>query len=113
MEIMQVSWIRRRDWHIMSVGETVYTSDDRVGVTRKKDSTDWQLQFKFAYALKQFFVERANHFVLGLLSVELLPLAGDMRLFLGLLIFDDAKQLLHAHHKAGVPLLKLITADDW
>ena len=43
----QVSWIRRRDWHIMSVGETVYTTDDRVGVTRKKDSTDWQLQFKF------------------------------------------------------------------
>ena len=32
----------------MSVGETVYTSDDRVGVTKKKDSTDWQLQFKFA-----------------------------------------------------------------
>ena len=44
----KVSWIRRRDWHIMSVGETVYTSDDRVAVTRKKDSTDWQLQFKFA-----------------------------------------------------------------
>ena len=31
----------------MSVGETVYTTDDRVGVTHKKDSTDWQLQFKF------------------------------------------------------------------
>ena len=44
----QVSWIRRRDWHIMSVGETVYTTDDRVTVTRKKDSADWQLQFKFA-----------------------------------------------------------------
>jgi len=43
----QVSWIRRRDWHIMSVGETVYTTDDRVAVTHKKDSTDWQLQFKF------------------------------------------------------------------
>lgn len=44
----QVSWIRRRDWHIMSVGETVYTSDDRVVVTHKKHSTDWILQFKFA-----------------------------------------------------------------
>ena len=54
MEIMQVSWIRRRDWHIMSVGETVYTSDDRVGVTRKKDSTDWQLQFKFAKERDEF-----------------------------------------------------------
>ena len=28
----QVSWIRRRDWHIMSVGETVFTTDDRVQV---------------------------------------------------------------------------------
>ena len=32
----------------MSVGETVYTSDDRVVVTHKKHSTDWILQFKFA-----------------------------------------------------------------
>ena len=31
----------------MSVGDTVYTTDDRVGVNRKKDSSDWQLQFKF------------------------------------------------------------------
>jgi hypothetical protein len=26
---MQVSWIRRRDWHIMSHGDVTYTSDDR------------------------------------------------------------------------------------
>jgi len=44
----QVSWIRRRDWHIMSVGETVYTSDDRVVVTHKKHAAAWTLQFKFA-----------------------------------------------------------------
>ena len=43
-----MSWIRRRDWHIMSVGETVYTSDDRVVVTHKKHAAAWTLQFKFA-----------------------------------------------------------------
>jgi hypothetical protein len=43
----QVSWIRRRDWHIMSVGDTVYTSDDRVLVSHREDSADWVLQFKF------------------------------------------------------------------
>ena len=43
----QVSWIRRRDWHIMSVGDTVYTTDDRVLVNHREDSTDWILQFKF------------------------------------------------------------------
>ena len=30
----QVSWIQRRDWHIMSVGGTVFTTDDRVQVRR-------------------------------------------------------------------------------
>ena len=43
----KVSWIRRRDWHIMSVGDTVYTSDDRVVVNHREDSQDWVLQFKF------------------------------------------------------------------
>ena len=43
----QVSWIRRRDWHIMSVGDTVYTTDDRVVVNHREDTTDWILQFKF------------------------------------------------------------------
>jgi len=28
---VQVSWIRRRDWHIMSHGDVTYTSDDRHG----------------------------------------------------------------------------------
>ena len=32
----------------MSVGETVYTSDDRVVVTHKKHAAAWTLQFKFA-----------------------------------------------------------------
>ena len=35
----QVSWIRRRDWHIMSVGETVFTTDDRVQVLFQLGST--------------------------------------------------------------------------
>ena len=31
----------------MSVGDTVYTSDDRVLVSHREDSADWVLQFKF------------------------------------------------------------------
>ena len=31
----------------MSVGDTVYTTDDRVLVNHREDSTDWILQFKF------------------------------------------------------------------
>ena len=29
MNALQVSWVRRRDWHIMSNGEQIFTSDDR------------------------------------------------------------------------------------
>lgn len=32
----------------MSIGDTVYTSDDRVLVNHREDSSDWVLQFKFA-----------------------------------------------------------------
>jgi len=46
-EDTQVTWMRRRDWHIMSVGNVVYTSDDRVQVAHKEGETDWVLQFKF------------------------------------------------------------------
>ena len=31
----------------MSMGDTVYTSDDRVLVSHREDSSDWVLQFKF------------------------------------------------------------------
>ena len=31
----------------MSMGDTVYTSDDRVLVSHREDSADWVLQFKF------------------------------------------------------------------
>lgn len=42
----QVSWIRRRDWHIMSSGTTVYTADSRFGVLNRPGSPDWILMLK-------------------------------------------------------------------
>lgn len=42
-----VSWIRKRDLHILTVGTSTYTSDERFQVTQTKDSKEWTLQVKF------------------------------------------------------------------
>ena len=48
----QVSWIRRRDWHIMSVGETVFTTDDRVQVLFQPGSTRVHNEKIYTYVVR-------------------------------------------------------------
>ncbi|XP_035776246.1 immunoglobulin superfamily member 10-like [Anopheles albimanus] len=43
-----VSWIRKRDLHILSAGTAVYTSDERFQVIRSEKAENWTLQIKFA-----------------------------------------------------------------
>lgn len=43
----QVSWIRHRDIHILTVGAYTYTSDQRFQATHEKDTGDWTLQIKW------------------------------------------------------------------
>lgn len=42
-----VSWIRRKDYHLLTVGLTTYSSDERFCATHLKNSEDWTLQIKF------------------------------------------------------------------
>ncbi|XP_050092912.1 zwei Ig domain protein zig-8-like isoform X1 [Anopheles aquasalis] len=42
-----VSWIRRKDYHLLTVGLTTYSSDDRYSATHLQNSEDWTLQIKF------------------------------------------------------------------
>ncbi|XP_037924960.1 uncharacterized protein LOC119660463 isoform X3 [Hermetia illucens] len=42
-----VSWIRRKDYHLLTVGLTTYSSDERFSATHLKHSEDWTLQIKF------------------------------------------------------------------
>lgn len=44
----QVSWIRHRDVHILTVGSYTYTSDQRFQATHHKDTDEWTLQIKWA-----------------------------------------------------------------
>lgn len=43
-----VSWIRKRDLHILTAGILTYTSDERFKVVRTADSKDWTLHVKYA-----------------------------------------------------------------
>ncbi|XP_058458635.1 uncharacterized protein LOC131435115 isoform X1 [Malaya genurostris] len=42
-----VSWIRRKDYHLLTVGLTTYSSDERFSATHLLNSEDWTLQIKF------------------------------------------------------------------
>lgn len=45
--LLQVSWIRKRDLHILTAGILTYTSDQRFQVIRPDKSENWTLQIKF------------------------------------------------------------------
>ncbi|XP_060522225.1 cell adhesion molecule DSCAML1-like isoform X1 [Cylas formicarius] len=47
MSYFQVSWIRRKDRHLLTVGLTTYSSDDRYQAIHLQHSEDWTLQIKF------------------------------------------------------------------
>ncbi|KAB0803554.1 hypothetical protein PPYR_00524, partial [Photinus pyralis] len=43
----QISWVRRRDWHILSSGMFTYTNDERFQILHSEGSDDWTLQIKY------------------------------------------------------------------
>ncbi|XP_065089297.1 uncharacterized protein LOC135710604 [Ochlerotatus camptorhynchus] len=42
-----VSWIQRKDYHLMTIGVTTYSSDERFNIIRSEDSEEWPLQIKY------------------------------------------------------------------
>lgn len=46
--MFQVSWIRKRDLHILTAGVLTYTSDQRFTVIRPDRSENWTLQIRSA-----------------------------------------------------------------
>ncbi|XP_076329533.1 zwei Ig domain protein zig-8-like [Tachypleus tridentatus] len=42
-----VSWIRRKDLHLLTVGTETYINDDRFSVAHVEGSSDWPLQIKY------------------------------------------------------------------
>ncbi|KAI4491428.1 hypothetical protein M0804_002820 [Polistes exclamans] len=44
---LQVSWIRHRDIHLLTIGQYTYTNDQRFRAIHKAQSEDWTLQIKY------------------------------------------------------------------
>lgn len=44
---LQVSWIRHRDVHLLTVGRYTYTNDDRFRAINRLNSNEWTLQIKY------------------------------------------------------------------
>lgn len=45
--LLQVMWIRRRDWHILTSGTTTYTTDERYEVVHPEDADEWHLVIRY------------------------------------------------------------------
>ncbi|XP_071529005.1 zwei Ig domain protein zig-8-like [Panulirus ornatus] len=43
----QISWIRRRDWHVLTSADVLYTHDRRFSVLHVAGSQDWTLHIKY------------------------------------------------------------------
>ncbi|XP_022238393.1 zwei Ig domain protein zig-8-like [Limulus polyphemus] len=43
-----VSWIRRRDFHVLTVGETTYTAEERFEAVHMSHGDDWVLKIRLA-----------------------------------------------------------------
>ena len=47
-KIFQVSWIRQRDWHILSSGNIgTFTKDQRIQLLHVPNSHEWTLMIKY------------------------------------------------------------------
>ncbi|XP_023334434.1 uncharacterized protein LOC111705953 [Eurytemora carolleeae] len=42
-----VSWIRLRDWHILTTDQSTFTNDERFHVIHQPQTSDWTLAIKF------------------------------------------------------------------
>lgn len=65
-----VSWIRRKDLHVLTVGRFTYTSDQRFQTIHLENSDDWTLQVKYpqrkdggVYECQVSTVPKMSHFV--------------------------------------------------
>ncbi|KAL5273386.1 hypothetical protein ACFFRR_000242 [Megaselia abdita] len=45
--VLQVSWVRHRDIHLLTVGRYTYTSDQRFRAIHQQQTEDWMLQIKY------------------------------------------------------------------
>lgn len=47
-ELLQVSWVRHRDIHLLTVGRYTYTSDQRFEALHSPHTEEWTLRIRYA-----------------------------------------------------------------
>ncbi|XKL63089.1 hypothetical protein PGB90_005453 [Kerria lacca] len=65
-----VTWIRRRDWHIITSGVLTYSTDDRYQVLHNENSDNWDLKIKYATKRDTGTYECQIYFKLGITFKE-------------------------------------------
>ena len=75
--VFQISWVRRRDWHILTSGMFTYTNDERFQVLHSEGSDDWTLQIKYVqkrdngtYECQVSVSELPNDMATSILKIE-------------------------------------------
>ncbi|KAA0202222.1 hypothetical protein HAZT_HAZT009955 [Hyalella azteca] len=65
-----VSWVRRRDYHLLTVGPVAYSSDQRFSVRYIKSEKDWQLHIRYVQKRDEgvYECQIATHPPISLLS---------------------------------------------
>lgn len=61
---MQVTWIRHRDLHLLTVDKTTYTSDQRFLSVNNPQIGDWSLQVCIHMENDPKTYEKISHFIL-------------------------------------------------
>lgn len=64
-QLLQVSWVRHRDIHLLTVGRYTYTSDQRFKAIHHPHSEDWILQIKYPQHRDSGIYECQVRFTLG------------------------------------------------
>ena len=54
---VQISWVRIRDWHILTNGLVRFTTDDRFNVLYREGSFNWVLQVIISTAQLKLYSE--------------------------------------------------------
>ena len=49
----QISWVRHRDIHLLTVGRDTYTSDQRFQAVHKPHTDEWTLQIRYPQVRQQ------------------------------------------------------------
>lgn len=50
LRVTQISWIRRRDWHVLTSGVLTYAKDERFSIAHRDGPDDWTLSIKYLQA---------------------------------------------------------------